>query len=94
MSVLPFKEDEDFTKHNSKAMEAAAKDLKLIVDDIESLSAQITDLNRDKSDCFTVAKAKGFNVKALRKLIAERKRDKQDLDDEMEALEHYRSLLL
>ena len=42
----------------------------------------------------TVLKSKGFNMKALRRLLAERKRDAADLQEEKEVAEMYRNLLL
>jgi uncharacterized protein (UPF0335 family) len=94
MSVLPFKEDEDFRKHNQKAEASAAEELQDFVTEFESLDAQVADLRRDQKDLMTVLKSKGFNMKALRRLLAERKRDAADLQDEKEIAEVYRKLLL
>ena len=94
MGVVPMKHDEDFFEHNSKANEAAAVELAAYVADIEAIDAQVLDLNREKSDIFTIAKSKGYNVKALRKLLAERKRDAADLLEEKATMEHYKELLL
>lgn len=91
---LPFKEDEDFRLHNQKAEEAAAEELRHLVADIEGYEAQIQDIQRDKRDMFTMAKAKGYNVKALRKLIAERKQDAKAAEELRDAMEHYKRLLL
>jgi uncharacterized protein (UPF0335 family) len=43
---------------------------------------------------FTLAKSKGYDVKALRRLIAERKRDAEELEEERLAVQYYRELLL
>ena len=94
MSVIPFKEDDDFKKHNQKATEEAAKELQEFVQELESLDAQMADLQRDRQDVLTVVKSKGYNVKALRRLLAERKRDAADLAEEKETIELYRSLLI
>jgi uncharacterized protein (UPF0335 family) len=83
MSVLPFKEDEDFRKHNQKAEGSGAKELR-----------QVADLRRDQKDLMTVAKSKGWDTKALRRLLAERKRDAADLEEERQLVEQYRNLLL
>jgi uncharacterized protein (UPF0335 family) len=87
MSVLPFKEDEDFRKHNQKAQESGAKELRQMVEEYESLDAQVADLRRDQKDLMTVAKAKGWDTKALRRLLAERKRDAADLEEERQLVE-------
>jgi uncharacterized protein (UPF0335 family) len=94
MSVLPFKEDEDFRKHNQKAEDSAAGELQDFVTEYESLDAQVSDLRRDQKDLMTVAKSKGFNTKALRRLLAERKRDAGELQEEQEIVAMYRKLLL
>ena len=94
MSVLPFKEDEDFRKHNQKAQDSGAKELRQMVEEYESLDAQVADLRRDQKDLMTVAKSKGWDTKALRRLLAERKRDVADLEEERQLVEQYRNLLL
>jgi uncharacterized protein (UPF0335 family) len=94
MSVLPFKEDEDFRKHNQKAQDSGAKELRQMVEEYESLDAQVADLRRDQKDLMTVAKSKGWDTKALRRLLAERKRDAADLEEERKLVEQYRNLLL
>ena len=94
MSVLPFKEDEDFRKHNQKAGESVEAQLRDFVSEFESLDAQVADLRRDQKDMMTVMKSKGFNMKALRRVLAERKRDAADLQEEKDVAEIYRELLL
>ena len=94
MSVLPFKEDEDFRKHNQHAEEHAADELQDFITEYESLDAQVADFRRDQKDLLTVAKSKGWNTKALRRLLAERKRDAADLEEERQLVEQYRNLLL
>ena len=94
MGVVPMKHEDDFFQHNSKATEASAQELAVYVTDLEAIDAQVIDLGREKSDIFTIAKAKGYNVKALRKLLAERKRDAADLLEEKATMEHYKELLL
>jgi uncharacterized protein (UPF0335 family) len=65
-----------------------------MVEEYESLDAQVADLRRDQKDLMTVAKAKGWDTKALRRLLAERKRDVADLEEERQLVEQYRNLLL
>lgn len=91
--ALPFKEDEDFRKHNQDALAAAAEDLGTAIADIERLEAEKKDIARDQSDIFKVLKSKGFNVKAVRALIKERKRDRGDLEEERQIIEQYRLML-
>jgi uncharacterized protein (UPF0335 family) len=91
---LPFKEDEDFRKHNQKASEAAAEELQRFVEATESDDAQIADIQRDKKDRFAVIKSKGYNVKALRRLLADRKKDAGQEAEIKDVMEQYKSLLL
>jgi uncharacterized protein (UPF0335 family) len=94
MSVLPFKEDEDFRKHNQHAEESSASDIRNFVSEFESLDAQVADLRRDQKDLLTVIKSKGYDTKALRRLLAERKRDAADLAEEQALVAQYREMLL
>ena len=91
--ALPFKEDEDFRKHNLHVEENASRELRQMVAEYEALDGQVADLRRDQKDLMTVAKSKGWDTKALRRLIAERKRDAAELEEERELVERYRNLL-
>lgn len=87
------KEDPDFKKHNQDAMRAAAEELQRAVSEYERLEAEKQDVSRDQRDIFTVLKTKGYNVKAVRQIIKERKRDKGELAEEQAVIEQYRMLL-
>lgn len=93
MCALPMKNDPDFFGHNQKAFESSAEDVRNFVADIERLEQELADVNRDKRDAFTVMKSKGYNVKALRKVIAQRKRDAAELAEEDDAVQMYLDLL-
>ena len=86
--------NKDFRKHNQKAEDSAKQGLRQIVEEYESLDAQVADFRRDQKDLMTVAKSKGWDTKALRRLLAERKRDAADLEEERQLVEQYRNLLL
>ena len=94
MSVLPFKEDEGFRKHNQHASDSAIQDIRNFVAEFESLDAQVSDLRRDQKDLLTVIKSKGYDTKALRRLLSERKRDAADLAEEQDLVAQYREMLL
>lgn len=53
----------------------AAAQLRSIVDRIERLNAEIAGLQEDVRDIYKEAKGNGFHVPALRKVVAERKKD-------------------
>jgi uncharacterized protein (UPF0335 family) len=53
------------------------------------------DMRRDQKDLMTVAKSKGWDTKALRRLLAERKRDAaRPAGRAASSCEQYRNLLL
>ena len=91
--ALPFKQDPEFEAHNRLANDVAARELKEMIAQIESAQAAKADASKDESDIYTVAKSKGYNVRALKKLIKERKTDADRLRDDTEALEMYKSLV-
>jgi uncharacterized protein (UPF0335 family) len=55
--------------HNSK------EQLKSIIDRVENLNTQIGELRSDQGDIFKEAGGQGYDVKALRRVIAIRKLD-------------------
>ena len=77
--------------HNSQAFDASA--LKAIVENVERLEVMISGLNGNKSALFQEAKSDGFDVPAIKKIIAERRMDpaKRDTLDAMTDL--YRDAL-
>jgi uncharacterized protein (UPF0335 family) len=90
---LKFKEDPDFSAHNQRFNDVAARELKEMLEQIESAQAQKKDAARDESDIYVVAKSKGYNVKALKKLVQERRRDAEELAEERDALDLYKQLV-
>jgi len=93
MTVVPMKSDPEFKLHNEKATESAAKELQDFFADYEALAAQRSDVGRDMSDLLTVMRSKGYDVKALRRALSERKRDAEELRAEKEAAQMYMDLL-
>lgn len=88
-----FKDDEAFAGHNEKAFEQSAQELKDFVSRFEALEQEKRDIAGDQKDLITVMKARGFNVKALRRVLSERKRDQGDLLEEKEVAQLYLDLL-
>lgn len=67
--------------------------LRSLVERIENLEESIKELQSDKSDIYAEAKGAGFDVKALKAIIKERKQDR-DKAAELEAiLDTYRHAL-
>ena len=67
--------------------------VKSIIDRIENLEAQIKELNADKSEVYQEAKACGFDVAILKKLVAERRKGASERAEEEAILELYREAL-
>lgn len=63
--------------------------LKSYVSRIEELDRHISEFNDDKSDIFKEAKANGFDVKALRAVIAYRRKDPAQREEHESIVETY-----
>ncbi|MEN3213568.1 DUF2312 domain-containing protein [Methylorubrum populi] len=67
----------------------AADQLKSIIERIERPEEEKAGIAGDIKDVYAEAKANGFDVKVLRKIIALRKRDHDELSEEEAILELY-----
>ena len=63
--------------------------LKAIVDRIETMEAAIADQREDLKQIYQEAKSNGFNEKAIKKLVAIRKKKEAAVKEEAEFLEMY-----
>ena len=88
-----FKNDPEFAKMEEQANEQLEKLLKATVQDYEAYMADRDAAAQEMSALVKQAKEQGLNVKAFKRLIAERKRDREELIEEERKLEQYRSLL-
>lgn len=70
-----------------------ANELRQFVERIERLDAEKRDLADQQKEVMAEAKARGYDTKVLRKVIAIRKRDKDDLAEEEAVLEMYKEAL-
>jgi uncharacterized protein (UPF0335 family) len=67
----------------------AADQLRSFVERIERIEEEIKERNADKSDIYKEAKMNGFDVKVMRKLIAIRREDYAERQEEDAILEIY-----
>lgn len=88
-----FKKDKDFDEMGDNAHKAAADQIRAYIERFERLEVEKQDLMQGQKEIMSEAKGNGFNVKALRKIIADRKRDADDLAEEQEIVELYKSAL-
>lgn len=72
----------------------ARDDLRRIIDGIESLETEKEEIATQRKAILAEAKATGFNTKIINKLIARRKRKKEELDEEEALLETYEAAMV
>lgn len=77
------------TGHNS----VAAEQLKSIITRIERLEEEKAGLQSDIKDIYAESKGNGYDVKTLRKIIALRKKDASERDEEEHLLDTYKRAL-
>jgi uncharacterized protein (UPF0335 family) len=73
--------------HNSYRV--TADELRRFVERIERLNAEKQDIEEAKKEVFDEAKGRGWDTKVMRKLIALRKRDRDEVAEEEAVLEMY-----
>jgi uncharacterized protein (UPF0335 family) len=81
-------EDEAQTQYR-----VTAGELRQFVERYERLEAERRDLGDHMKEVLAEARARGYDVKVLRKLIALRKRDSSEVSEEQAILELYKSAL-
>lgn len=74
--------------HNS-GYRVAADELRSFVERFERLNAEKKDLTDAQKEVMAEAKGRGYDTKIIRKLIALRKRDKDDIAEEAAVLQMY-----
>lgn len=68
---------------------AAAKDLRRLIEQVERLQEEMKGIADDIRDKFSEAKGKGFNVKVMRRVIALRKKTREEREEEDTILDVY-----
>lgn len=77
----------------SENYRVTAGELRQFVERFERLDAEKKDLAEQQKEVMAEAKSRGYDTKVLRKIIALRKRDKDDIDEEEAILEMYKEAL-
>jgi uncharacterized protein (UPF0335 family) len=76
--------------HNSDGVEnAAASQLRSYIERVERLNEEKDVITEDIKEVFSEAKAMGYEVGAIRKIVAIRKRDKDDVANEKAVMDQY-----
>jgi uncharacterized protein (UPF0335 family) len=71
----------------------AAGEIRQFVERVERLEAEKKDLADQIKEVMAEAKGRGYDTKALRRIVALRKRDKDDVAEEEAVLEMYKAAL-
>ena len=71
----------------------AAGELRQFIVQYEQLDAEKKDVAERQKELMAEAKARGYDTKVMRKVIALRKRDKDDIAEEEAILEMYKAAL-
>lgn len=75
------------------AAQFAKDQLKAFVERIERVEAEVAELNSDKSDLYKEAKSVGFDPKILKRVVAWRRRDRNEAAEEEALFDLYRQAL-
>mgnify|MGYP001825918579 CR=1 FL=1 len=71
----------------------AAGELRQFIERFERLEAEKKDIAEQQKEVMAEAKARGYDTKVMRKVIALRKREPDDIAEEEAVLEMYKSAL-
>ena len=78
---------------SSAAYGVAGDELRQIIERFERLEMEKKDIADAQKEVMAEAKGRGYDTKILRKVIALRKRDKNDIAEEEAVLEMYKAAL-
>lgn len=81
------------TAPNDHNYAVTADELRQLIERAEQLAREKRDIAEEEKELFAEAKGRGYSTKAMRKLIAERKRSPEDLAEEEAVLDLYRAAL-
>lgn len=87
------KPDPEFDKMRDNAFAVTADELRQFIERYERLEAEKKDIADQQKEVMAEAKGRGYDTKVLRKLIAERKRDAEDVAQEQAILDLYKGAL-
>jgi uncharacterized protein (UPF0335 family) len=90
---IPMKNTEADTAVTDAVYRVAADELRAFIERFERLEAEKKDAADAQKEVMAEAKGRGYDTKVLRKVIALRKRDKDDIAEEMAILEMYQAAL-
>ncbi|MGR3822467.1 MAG: DUF2312 domain-containing protein [Salipiger marinus] len=83
----------DVTSSTEGAYGVAAEELRQFIERYEQLEIEKQAIAEQQKELMAEAKARGYDTAAMRKVIALRKRDKDDIAEEEAVLEMYKAAL-
>lgn len=89
----PMKADPDFKEHNQTSYRVTADELRAFIERVERLETEKKDIADGIKEVMSEAKGRGYDTKVMKKIIAERKRDRNDVAEEQAVMEMYREAL-
>lgn len=92
-NVRLFKETPEDEAVRDAAFSVTAAELRAFIERYERLEAEKRDISDQQKEVMAEAKGRGYSVKAIKQLVAERKREPDDLSEEQAILDLYRSAL-
>lgn len=78
---------------NDDAYNVTADELRQFIEQWESLQAEKNDIAEQQKEVMAEAKGRGYDTKVMKKVIALRKRNRDDIAEEEAVLEMYMSAL-
>jgi len=86
-------ENEIETTTEDATYRVTSDELRQFIERIERLDAEKKDLAEQQKEVMAEAKARGYDTKILMKIVALRKRDKDDIAEEEAVLEMYKEAM-
>jgi uncharacterized protein (UPF0335 family) len=93
VSVGPSEMERSMTDENDANYRVTANELRQFIERFERLEAEKKDISDQQKEVMSEAKSRGYDTKVIRKVIALRKRDKDDIAEEEAVLEMYKEAL-
>lgn len=91
--ATPMKETDADRAVSARAFGVAAGELRAFIERAESVEADIADRKIDLKEVFAEAKGRGFDTRAIKKIVALRRRDPDDVAEEEAILSTYKDAL-
>lgn len=92
-NVRLFKETPEDEAVRAEAFRVTAAELRGFVENYERLNSEKAEIAETQKEVMAEAKSRGYSVKAIKKIVAERKREPADVQEEQAILDLYRSAL-